>query len=150
MNYRKGVFVVVYSFDDKSNQIFYLLLKRKLHWKGWEFPKGGVESREIDEETIYREVLEETGQKAKEIHNFKIFSKYKYPKKLLDRPEFDGQTYHLYSCRITKKDIKYDKLEHSDFRWLNYENAIKTLTWPNQRRCLRIVNKFLNEKYEKK
>jgi len=43
--YRRGIFVVVYrrcdSNDDES--VEYLLLKRKLHWKGWEFCKAGCE-----------------------------------------------------------------------------------------------------------
>ena len=39
--YRKALFIVAYRMI--NNNIKYLILKRKLHWKGWEFPKGGVE-----------------------------------------------------------------------------------------------------------
>jgi len=42
--YRKAVFVLLYSKTKKW--IEYLLLKRKLHWKGWEFPKGKIEPGE--------------------------------------------------------------------------------------------------------
>ena len=35
--YRKGIFFVVYAKTKKG--IKYLVLKRKLHWSGWEFPK---------------------------------------------------------------------------------------------------------------
>ena len=43
-NYRKSVFIVVYRKTEKG--ILYLILKRKLHWVGWEFPKGGIEPEE--------------------------------------------------------------------------------------------------------
>ena len=42
--YRKAVFIVTYLKTKKG--IKYLILKRKLHWVGWEFPKGGLEKKE--------------------------------------------------------------------------------------------------------
>jgi len=44
--YRKAVFVVVYRETKTGKDRKYLILKRKLHWKGWEFPKGGLEKGE--------------------------------------------------------------------------------------------------------
>ena len=37
--------------------LFYLLLKRKLHWVGWEFPKGGVEEKENPFEAVKTNIL---------------------------------------------------------------------------------------------
>ena len=45
--YRKAVFVVVYSKTPKG--VEYLILKRKKHWKGWEFTKGKIERFELKE-----------------------------------------------------------------------------------------------------
>ena len=42
--YRKSDFIVVYS--KEKDKIKYIVLKRKLHWKGWEFPKEGMEDKE--------------------------------------------------------------------------------------------------------
>ena len=39
--YRKIVFIVTYA--KLKDKIYYLILKRKLHWKGWEFVKGGID-----------------------------------------------------------------------------------------------------------
>ncbi|MEI7962151.1 MAG: NUDIX hydrolase, partial [archaeon] len=39
----------------------FLLLHRVLHWKGWEFPKGGVITGESSADALKRELLEETG-----------------------------------------------------------------------------------------
>ena len=141
--YRRAVFVVVYSKTKKK--IEYLILKRKLHWKGWEFPKGGCRIYETLQMTVRREVKEETGLKILEMKKFKESEKYKYEKSLPDRKGFLGQTYNLYAVEVEKKKIILDKLEHSDFKWVEYGSALKKLTWQNQKKCLRIVNDSLNK-----
>ncbi|MEK6875610.1 MAG: NUDIX domain-containing protein [Nanoarchaeota archaeon] len=140
-NFRKAVFVVVYS--KLGNKIKYLLLKRKKHWKGWEFTKGGIESGEKFLNAVKREVFEETGRKAKKIRKFKIHGKYYYKKKIPDRNGIIGQEYSLYSAEIKKEKIKIDKKEHSNYKWLNFSEAEKKLTYRNQKRCLKIVNNWL-------
>ena len=40
MKYRNAIFIVVYA--KQKDKIYYLILKRKLHWKGWEFQKEGL------------------------------------------------------------------------------------------------------------
>jgi len=142
--FRKGVFIVTYR--KEKDKITYLLLKRKLHWIGWEFPKGGVEKFELRKRAVKRELKEETGQSSNNIKNFKIKGKYKYHKPLRDRPGFIGQSYKLYSAEIKNKKVIFDKREHSTYRWIPYKKALKQLTWQNQRKCLKIVNDYLNRK----
>jgi len=140
--YRKGIFIVVYK--KEKNKIKYLLLKRKLHWKGWEFPKGGCEAKETYRKCASREIKEETGHKPIKINWYCKQGKYKWKKGLEDRPEFIGQTYTLLSAEIKNKKIKFDKKEHSSYKWVDFDKALKLLTWPNQRSCLRVVNKHIN------
>jgi 8-oxo-dGTP pyrophosphatase MutT (NUDIX family) len=139
--YRKGIFIVTYA--KSKNKIFYLILKRKLHWKGWEFPKGGKEKFEFTKTAVKREIKEETGLSPIKIKKFKTKGKYKYKKNLKDRPEIIGQTYTLYSAQIQKKKIKFDKKEHSDHKWVDFKTAKRKLTWPNQKKCLKEVNDYL-------
>ncbi len=145
--YRKAIFCVIYS--NENNKLKFLLLKRKLHWKGWEFPKGKIEKNESKISTAIRETQEETGIKTnnRKIKDHKISGSYLYKKILKDRPGIIGQTYYLFSAevRIPKKII-LDNKEHSGYKWVNFEKAIKMLTYPNQRKCLRIVKKYLNTK----
>src|SRR3989338_5314548 len=108
--YRKAVFVVVYRTN--RNRILYLLLKRKLHWKGWEFPKGGVENRESILKSIKREIKEETGQTPENIIRRTITGKFRYDKEYADRKGLIGQTYQLFSVEIKNKKIKIDNSEH--------------------------------------
>ena len=138
MKYRPAVFVVVYL--KTKNKIEYLILKRKLHWKGWEFPKGGIDFRETKIEAVKREVKEESGLKILKIKKFNIYGKYKYDKEYSDRPGIKGQKYSLYSALVKKGEPKLDKREHSDYKWMNFSDAVNKLTWNNQRKCLKIVN----------
>jgi len=143
--YRKGVFFVVYLKNKKGN-IEYLLLKRKLHWNGWEFPKGGIEKKETPLKTVMREIEEETKLAPIKIKQFDIKGKYGYDRYLEDRPEVHGQTFEfLYAVEVGKKAVKVDGIEHEDYKWVNYETALKFLTWDNQKECLKIVNRWLKK-----
>jgi len=137
--YRKSIFAVVYRI--RNNKIEYLLLKRKLHWRGWEFPKGGLKLLEPEFLGVLREVKEETGLKIIKIKKFNVFGKYDYEKKLEDRKNFVGQEFSLYSVKVEGDKVKLDKLEHEDYKWISFNDALKILTWENQKKCLEIVNK---------
>ncbi|MCK5603503.1 NUDIX domain-containing protein [Candidatus Pacearchaeota archaeon] len=141
--YRKGMFIVTYAIVNGKPE--YLILKRKLHWTGWEFPKGGVGGLfETKKQTAKRELEEETGLKILKIKNFKESGEYKYKKELPDRKGIIGQTYHLFSAEVKKGSVELDCLEHHGHKWVDFKHAIKMLTWPNQRKCMRIVNSDIN------
>jgi 8-oxo-dGTP pyrophosphatase MutT (NUDIX family) len=140
MKYRKGVFIVVYRTARRKR--LYLVLHRKLHWIGWEFPKGGMKHESILH-GVKRELKEETGCSALRIIRYSGHGKYKYDKKLADRRNLLGQTYDLFSAEIDCRKIRLDKKEHSGYRWLKFKQALKILTWPNQKKCLKIVERVL-------
>ena len=142
--YRKGIFIVAYSWNNGKTK--YLVLKRKLHWKGWEFPKGGIKASEKEKAALARELKEETGKKPLNIKKFNVNGKYKYKKLLEDRNSFIGQTYILYAAEIKPGKIKLDKIEHSGYKWLYFSDAVKKLTWQNQKKCLKIVNKWMKKR----
>lgn len=142
--YRNAIFIVTYA--KQKDKIYYLILKRKLHWKGWEFPKGGINFLETKKSAIKREIKEETGLEVLNVKKFKISGKYKYDKIYSDRPGVMGQKFSLYAVEIKKGKIKIDRLEHSDYKWLEFGKAIKKLTWANQKKCIAIVHGWLNKK----
>lgn len=141
--YREGIFIVVYR--KINSKIEYLVLKRKLHWKGWEFPKGGLKTWEKNnkEKAVLRELREEAGNcKIVNIKRFNVSGKYDYGKKMHERP-WIGQTYKLFAVEVKCNKVQIDRKEHSGHKWLVFKQANKILTWPNQKKCLKIVNKRL-------
>jgi len=144
--YRKGIFIVTYYLDNNNSPI-YLIQKRKLHWSGYEFPKGGKNFLESNKHAVKRELFEETGLKSIKIHNHNIFGKYKYNREFSDREGVIGQTYSLYSAQVEKSRVKLDEKEHSSFQWLPFSRAHYKLTNQNQKDCLKMVNVWLKQRY---
>ena len=143
--YRKAVFIVVYS--KQNNKLEYVVLKKKLHWRGWEFPKEGINENEKEEDAVRRGVREETGLNIiGQIKRFNVYGKYKYAKKLPDRPGFIGQTYSLFAAEVSKGKIKLDQHEHSTSEWLGFRDAFNRITQKDQKGCLEIVNSSLQNK----
>jgi 8-oxo-dGTP pyrophosphatase MutT (NUDIX family) len=145
---RPAIFAVAYSINEK-NKLEYLLLKRKKHWVGWEFPKGKIEFLETKRMAVLREVKEETGLRILKIKKFYTKGLYKYKKKMNDRKGFIGQTYHLFAVEVKKGKVSLDKKEHNGFKWEDFDEAKKKLTWKNQKRCLKIVNDWLKRNAKK-
>lgn len=115
----------------------FLLLKYGLGH--WEFVKGHKEEDESDQQTILRELEEETGiTNAVIIRGFK--EKYNYTF------NFRGQRIHKYVlCYLIKSNTKNVKIsyEHEDFIWLPIYEALNKVTFDNARRLLRKADKFL-------
>lgn len=141
MEYRRAVFVLPYTKTESGIQ--YLLLKRKKHWHGWEFSKGGIEKRETKEQTARRELHEETGRRALKIKHFPYSGEYKYNRLFSTRPGMIGQSFTLFAAEIKKGKVKLDRKEHSGHKWVAFSNALKMLKWADQRKSLRIVNSWL-------
>jgi hypothetical protein len=67
---------------------------------------------------------------------------------LWDRPKKIGQTYSLFAVKVEKGNgkLKLDSVEHNGYKWASFKEAYRKLTWPNQKRCLRIVNLWLKKR----
>ncbi len=136
--------MVTYSLE--NNIPSYVIQQRKLHWKGWEFPKAGVEKFESKKKAVRREIKEETDLEIIKINSHKNKGKYLYKKEFKDRPGIIGQTFKLYSVEVKKGKIVIDKNEHTSARWMSYATAMKKITHQNQKDSLKLVNDFLTSK----
>tara|TARA_B100000315_G_scaffold245628_1_gene271778 strand:- start:52 stop:513 length:462 start_codon:yes stop_codon:yes gene_type:complete len=146
--FRRAVFIATYAITKEG--VKYLVLKRKFHWKGWEFPKGGINFEESKKSAVKREIIEETGRVAINLKRFNFHGKYRYKRKFSDRKDFLGQSFSLYGVEIKYGKVKIDNMEHSEYKWLNFEDARKKLTHINQKKSLAIVNKWLEKNESKK
>jgi 8-oxo-dGTP pyrophosphatase MutT (NUDIX family) len=146
-NYRKAVFIVAYRINSQHKPE-YLILKRKLHWHGWEFPKGGIEKNENILHAVKRECREETGLVPIKIKKFRFRGKFRYRRIFRDRPGYIGQKYRLFACQVKEgkmNKVRLDKKEHSAFKWLEFKEASRKLTHKNQKKCLKIVNRWVEK-----
>lgn len=134
--FRKGILALVYK--KEKNKIF-LVLKRKLHWKGFEIVKGGIEKGESKIEALKRELKEETGLKIKKIEDLHMKGKFLYPKNFEGWPGYKGMKYSCYAVEVFPGKVKIDEREHSDYKWMEYDKIISKLTWKEQKA---VVDRF--------
>lgn len=114
----------------------YLLIKnrRSTHWG---FPKGHVERGETDIETAKREVLEETGIHINILPRFVEKSEYSIKNKI-------EKTVAIFLATTTDTRTTIQREEIEDYIWLEYENALKTLKFPNDKKILEKAEEYLN------
>lgn len=133
---RKSVGVVLFRQNEEGRE--YLLL----HYAAghWDFPKGGQETGENDEQTVRRELQEETGITQIDIdagftHELSYFFR--------EQGELIRKTVVFYLGRTRQADVKLS-FEHQDFAWLPYENAMAQLTHKNAKALLEKADAYLN------
>lgn len=129
----------------EKGKIKFLLLKRKQHWKGWEWVKGGSKRRESLIQTLKREIKEET----RTIKNYKIkktpyFHYFLYQRPFIkDKIKYWGAKDKVFLIYFFEKEIKINKKEHSGFGWFSKRQALKKITWPDQKKLFKKVTKNL-------
>ena len=134
----------------ENGNIYYLLL----HYPTghWEFPKGHIEGKETEEETVKREIKEETGiEDLKIIPGFKQYIKYffrQYKESVSEADRRKGKTPWVFKlvvffvAQTHTKEIKISP-EHKGYAWLPIEEAIKKTTFKNSKDLLKKSNDFV-------
>ena len=107
----------------------------------WDFIKGGIEDGETPHETSIRETEEETG-----ITDIKFVNGYKEEIEYFFR--VDNNDVHkkviFFLARTNSINVKLSH-EHNDFIWLEYESALKKLTYKNAMNVLTRSELFLQD-----
>jgi 8-oxo-dGTP pyrophosphatase MutT (NUDIX family) len=119
---------VVYSETD-SGKIFLLLNYPSGHW---DFVKGNIEEGETLKQTVLREIREETGITDIEfINGFEEKIEYHYQR--------DEGLVHkevvFFLAKTKTVDVKISH-EHLGFVWLNFDDALKKLTYKNAKNIM--------------
>jgi len=119
----------------------------------WDFPKGHVEKDETEDQTLQREVEEETGIKELQIlPGFRDKTIYFYRANGNEREErinddrglniFKKVIYYIAKTTVSEILISH---EHTEFEWLAYKKALEKITFENSKNILRKVYIFLNK-----
>ncbi|WP_455284915.1 bis(5'-nucleosyl)-tetraphosphatase [[Eubacterium] cellulosolvens] len=115
-----------------GNGTEYLLL----HYEAghWDFVKGHVEKGESEEETVSREILEETGlKKHKFLGDFRERIKYFYRR----RGRTVSKEVIFYLVESPGEEAVKISGEHIGYAWLPYREALEQLTYKNAKDTLR-------------
>lgn len=107
----------------------------------WSFPKGHVEKGETTEETVRREVKEETGiTKLDFIPGFKQTIRYFVNYNGEKRMKFVA----FFLCSTNQKKVTIS-FEHQGYKWLFYDEAIKTISYTSDKQVLKAAEAFLSK-----
>jgi 8-oxo-dGTP pyrophosphatase MutT (NUDIX family) len=100
----------------------------------WGLPKGGVESGETLPQTALREVAEETGIEGEVDRELGSIDYSFYSREACSRIH---KTVHYYLMHATGGDTARHDHEVSEARWVPLTEALKLMTYPNEREMVR-------------
>ena len=129
----------VIPFIKVDNKIEFLLIK---HLNGhWSFPKGQKQPGESELETAKREFSEETGISKFRINDNKIFfENYNFIK---NEKEIEKEVVYFLG-EVRSKKVNIQQAEISEYKWLDYKNALETLSHEEMKKILTEANDYLN------
>lgn len=120
----------------------FLLLKRSpystIYPGKWQMITGGIEDNEPTKEAIIRELREETGLLPKHIF-------------IVPRVNMFYLQFHDAVCLtpVFLAFVNSDKVtisnEHTEYKWVSYEEALDLIHWENQKESLRIIQNYLSD-----
>ncbi len=131
--------ICVFRFVDDRPE--YLLLHRakdeKVYPGIWQLVSGTIEGNEGGVEAALREFKEETGLK---VNRFWVVP---YVNSFFD-PDHDAVNLSpLFAAQVEAGIEPRLSAEHSEHRWLSYEEALKKLVWPGQRAGLKVTHDYI-------
>ena len=101
----------------------------------WGFPKGHMEVGETEVETAIRKVKEETNLDVEINENKRYTLKY-----VTDRNTYKEVVFFL--AKKTSENEKYQESEITAMEWMNFDDAMKTITYDKTRK---LFSKILKE-----
>ena len=137
----KSIGSVIYRRAEEGGLKFLLL-----HYPGtkkdyWGLVKGHIEKGESEEETLKREIFEETG-----IRNLKIAPDFRkeirYFFQVKERTIFKRVIFYL--VETAESEVKISE-EHIGYDWLVFDKALERITFGGPKKILKKADKYLRE-----
>ena len=129
-NYRKGVGIIIVN---AKGQFF---LGKRIGAEAWQFPQGGIDEGENPEESLYRELHEETGLIKDKVTIITVSKKwlvYHIPHVYQrSNKKYDGAMQKWFLLRLTgtNEDINLNAVNQAEFdawKWADKKTAINSV-----------------------
>lgn len=134
-----------YVFHLKGDEPEYLLLKRrkeKFYGHLWQGVAGRIETGESAVETVLRELQEETQLEPVRVfvvdHVSSFYQNYKDRINLIP----------VFGIEVNIGEVILSD-EHKEYRWVNFDEALDLLSWPQQRKALSVLYEMIMNKDER-
>lgn len=134
-----------YVFHLKGDEPEYLLLKRrkeKFYGHLWQGVAGRIETGESAVETVLRELQEETQLEPVRVfvvdHVSSFYQNYKDRINLIP----------VFGIEVNIGEVILSD-EHTEYRWVNFDEALDLLSWPQQRKALSVLYEMIMNKDER-
>jgi mutator protein MutT len=113
--------------------LFLKRLPQKPQGNTWGIPGGKFDEGETAEETVIREIREETGINMKE-QSLGYYGKY-----YVRYPNMD-YVFHIFEYRSEDfPKVKFNPKEHADYRWVTLQEALQMTLIPGEEECISLV-----------
>ena len=134
--------VDAYVFTQTNSGLKFLLLKRaktKMYEHLWQGVAGKIEKNETAWQAAIRELKEETGFAPVKMFVADHISRFY-------EADFDRiNLVPVFGIEVDKQKVILSK-EHSEYRWVNFKVASKTLVWNGQKEGISAVYNMINTK----
>lgn len=132
--YRLNVGIVLCN---DSGQVFWA---RRVGMRSWQFPQGGIKSKESPEVAMFRELYEETGLIRKDVDvigRTQNWLRYRLPERYIRRHSFplcigQKQVWFLLRLRGQEDRIRLDRCHKPEFdawRWVDYWRPVREVVY---------------------
>ena len=132
---------------DPAGRLYLLLRSALTRRLVWEFPKGGIESGETEQEAAERELWEETGVGEGSYtvkSGFREEESYLFTRTMRGERQLVVKRVVYFLAESSTAEVTLSR-EAAEFRWLSYEEAQRLLKFPEKRRVLERAERWLNE-----
>lgn len=154
ISFEKSIGAVVFRWQGDTTLFLLLHYRPSSRPNGhWDFPKGHREKKEAEDETLRREVFEETGiADLKIIPHFRAQVSYFYRAGKHEKEEREKQGKNVnimkkvayYLAETKNKNVKIS-IEHTGYEWLGYGDALSRITYQKSKNVLKKADKYLKE-----
>lgn len=139
MKYESSAGAVVYYYDLQTKKNLYLILHYATDHAFWDFPKGKIEEGENKRQAALRETKEETALDVTLNNDFEQSLSYFFKDK---DSHMVSKDVTFFIGQATTKDVTLSH-EHIYFKWLEFDEARKQLTFQNARQLLQMADRFI-------